>query len=91
MTETTRSEEFTIDGKSVMAKLKELLHQGNIRRITVKNQDGKVYFDLPLTIGVAGAILAPAAAALGAIAALAGELTIAVEKVEAQQETPAES
>jgi hypothetical protein len=91
MTETTRSEEFTIDGKSVMAKLKELLHQGNIRRITVKNQDGQVYFDLPLTIGVAGAILAPAAAALGAIAALAGELTIAVEKVEAQQETPAES
>jgi len=82
VTETTRREEFKIDGKSLMETLEDLLHQGNIRRVTVKNKDGKTFFDIPLTVGVVGAALVPAAAAIGAVAALAAELTIAVEKVE---------
>jgi hypothetical protein len=82
MTEKTRREEFQIDGKRLMEKLEELLHQGNIRRVTVKNKDGKVLVDIPLTVGVVGAALLPVAAAVAAVAALAAELTIAVEKVD---------
>jgi hypothetical protein len=82
VTETTRREEFKIDGKSLMDTLEDLLHQGNIRRVTVRNNKGKTFFDIPLTVGVVGAALVPAAAAIGAVAALAAELTIAVERVE---------
>ena len=88
MNETTRSEEFKIDGKRLMDTLKDLLHQGNIRRVTVKNREGKAVLDIPLTIGVVGAVLAPAAAAIGALAALATELTIAVEKVDESPDSP---
>jgi hypothetical protein len=82
VTETTRAEEFKIDGKRLRETLQDLLHQGNIRRVTVRNNKGKTFLDIPLTVGVVGAALVPAAAAIGAVAALAAELTIAVEKVE---------
>ena len=78
----TRSQEFKVSGDAVVAKLKELLHEGNVRRIIIKNDDGKTLIEIPLTLGVAGALFLPVWAAIGAIAALAANLTIVIEKVE---------
>lgn len=75
-----RTEEFQINGEEVIAKLKEILHEGNIRRITIKNEEGKSLIDIPLTFGVVGALLAPQLAAVGAIAALVTKCTLVVEK-----------
>jgi hypothetical protein len=75
-----RTEEFTIDGEELVAKIKELIHAGNIRRITIKNEDGRVIVDIPLTLGVVGMLIAPQLAALGAIAALVTKCTVIVEK-----------
>jgi hypothetical protein len=75
-----RTEEFRVNGEELIAKIKELIHQGNIRRIIIKDKDGKVLLEFPLTFGVVGAILAPTLAAVGAVAALIGEATIVVEK-----------
>ncbi len=76
-----RTEEFTIRGDAVVAKIKELVHEGNIRRIVIKNEDGQTLIEIPLTLGVAGAVLLPVWAAIGAIAALAVNLTIVIERV----------
>ena len=76
-----RREEFEVSGEKLVAKLKELLRQGNIRRITIKNDDGKTLIEIPLTIGVVGAILLPVWAAIGAIAALVTKCTIVIERV----------
>jgi hypothetical protein len=75
-----RTEEFTINGDEILAKLKELFHEGTIRRITIKNEEGHVLIDIPLTFGVVGAVLAPQLAAVGAIAALVTKCTLVVEK-----------
>jgi hypothetical protein len=75
-----RTEEFRVEGEKVVEKIKELLHEGNIRRVILKDKDGRILIEIPLTIGVVGAILLPVWAAIGAIAALAAELTIVVEK-----------
>ena len=78
----TRTEEFKLHGDEILNKLKELLHQGNIRRIILKDESGKTFMEIPLTVGVVGAIVIPVWAAIGAIAALVSKLTIVVEKVE---------
>jgi hypothetical protein len=75
-----RTQEFTIDGDEVVAKVKELVHEGNIRRITIKNEDGRTMLEVPLTIGLIGAALLPVFAAIGAAAALATRCTIVVER-----------
>jgi hypothetical protein len=75
-----RTEEFQVDGEALIAKIKEIIHEGNIRRITLKNEDGRILMDFPLTFGVVGVLLAPQLAALGAIAALVTRCTIIVEK-----------
>ena len=75
-----RTQEFTIDGDEVVAKVKELIHEGNIRRITIKNEDGRTMLEVPLTIGLIGAALLPVFAAIGAAAALATRCTIVVER-----------
>jgi CBS domain-containing protein len=80
--EKVKTEEFHVSGDALMAKIKELLHEGNIRRITVMNEEGKTMVTIPLTIGVVGALLAPQLAALGAVAALITRGSIVVEKVE---------
>jgi hypothetical protein len=80
--ERVREEQFRVTGDAVVATIKDLLHKGNIRRITLKNEDGKTLFEIPLTVGVVGAILFPVWAAIGAVAALAANLIIVVEKVE---------
>ena len=81
MDEQVRYEEFKVDGDKLIAKIKEILHEGNIRRIIVKNEKDQTLVEIPLTFGVVGALLLPVWAALGAIAALAVNFTIVVEKV----------
>ena len=75
-----RTEEFKVNGEDLLGKIKQLVHEGNIRRIIIKNKDGAVLMELPLTFGVVGALLAPSLAAVGAIAALLTEATVVVEK-----------
>lgn len=82
MDEKTRTEEFKVDGEKIISKIKELLHEGNIRRVIIKDKDGKVLMEIPVTIGVVGVLIAPQLAALGAIAALLTEATVVVEKTE---------
>ena len=82
MDEKTHTEEFRVDGERIIAKIKELLHEGNIRKVIIKDKDGKVLMEIPVTIGVVGVLIAPQLAALGAIAALLTEATIVVEKAE---------
>jgi len=76
------SEEFKVKGEELLGKVKDLVREGNVRRVTIKNSDGKVLVEIPLTVGVVGALLAPPAAAVGAIAALVTECTIEVTRVE---------
>jgi hypothetical protein len=85
MDEKVRYEEFKVDGDKLIAKVKEILHEGNIRRIIVKNDKDQTLVEIPLTMGVVGVLLIPVWAALGAIAALAANFTIVVEKVAAAQ------
>jgi hypothetical protein len=80
--EKTRIEEFSVSGDMLLSKVKELVHSGNIRRIIIKNEEGKPLIDIPLTWGVVGAIVVPQLAAIGAIAAFMTHCTIVVEKVE---------
>jgi hypothetical protein len=77
-----RTEEFKITGDAVISKIKELVHEGNVRRIIIKNEHGQTLIEIPLSLGVVGAILVPVWAAIGAIAALAANLNIVVEKVD---------
>jgi hypothetical protein len=80
--EKVKTEEFQVNGDELIAKIKELVHQGNIRRVIIKNEAGKAVVDIPLTLGVVGALLAPQLAAIGAIAALLSKATIVVEITE---------
>jgi len=82
----TRVEEFELSGDQVVAKVKELLHEGNIRRISLQTEEGKTLIEVPLTVGVAGAtvltLVAPVWAAIGAVAALVADLRVVVEREE---------
>jgi len=78
----SKTEEFKLDGGEIISKIQELIHQGNIRRIIIKNEEGKTLIEIPLIIGLVGAALAPVLAAVGAIGALVAKLTIVVEKTE---------
>lgn len=82
MTNKKATEEFTVNGEELVAKVKALINQGNIRRIIIKDVEGKTLVEFPLTIGVMGAVLAPILAAVGAIAALVTKCTIVVERRE---------
>lgn len=80
MPENFRTEEFKVEGEKLLARIKELIHEGNIRRVIIKDKDGKVMIEFPMTFGVAGVLIAPQLAAIGAIAALLTEATIVVER-----------
>jgi hypothetical protein len=82
MNDKTRTEEFKVDGEKIVAKIKELLHEGNIRRVIIKDKDGKSLLEIPVTFGVVGVLLAPQLAALAAVAAVLTEATVVVEKTE---------
>ncbi len=80
MVKTKKEETFRINGEELLKKVKELIQEGNVRKITIKNKDNETLVVFPLTIGVIGVVLAPVLAAVGAIAALVGECTILVER-----------
>ena len=76
----TKEETFEVSGENLLKKVKELINEGNIRKITIKDKSGKVLVVFPLTVGVVGAVLVPVLAAVGTIAALVTECTISVER-----------
>ena len=76
------TEEFRVEGEKLITKIKELIHEGNIRRISIKDKEGKTVMEIPMTLGVVGILIAPQLAAIGAIAALLTEATVVVEKAE---------
>ena len=82
MTNKKPTEEFTVNGEELLAKIKSLINEGNVRRIIIKDEGGKVLVEFPLTVGVVGALLVPIWAAIGAIAALVTKCTIVVERSE---------
>lgn len=73
-------EHFKVSGSELLKKVKGLIKEGNVRRITIINKEGKEILVLPLTVGVVGAVLLPPLAAVGAVAALVTECTISVER-----------
>lgn len=75
-------ESFSINGEQLLKKVKELIEEGNVRKISIHDKAGKELMSFPLTEGVVGAVLAPVLAAVGAVAALVGECTISVERDE---------
>jgi CBS domain-containing protein len=80
--EKVTTEEYQVDGDTLVHKIKELVAEGNVRRLVIKNEEGKELIEVPLTWGVVGVVLLPVWAAIGAIAALVSDCTIVVEKVE---------
>jgi hypothetical protein len=79
-------EEFKVKGKELLDKIKDVIHEGNIRRIVIKNDEGKTIMELPLTFGVIGAVIAPILAAVGAVAALAADYTVEVYKTDEKKD-----
>lgn len=89
----TRTEEFKISGEELLGKVKQLIKEGNVRRIVIKSKEGKTLIEVPMTIGVVGgvaaALIAPVLAAVGAIAALVTECTLVVEREVTASKKPA--
>jgi hypothetical protein len=79
---TSNKEWFTLNGENLINKIKELINEGNVRKVTIHDKDGKELMSFPLTIGLVGAMFAPVLAAVGAVAALIGECRISVEREE---------
>ncbi len=76
--------EFKINGKDLLAKIEELIKEGNARRIIIKDENGRTYIEIPVTLGVIGVVLAPILAAVAAIAALVSNFTVEVIRLEDQ-------
>ena len=76
------TEEHRVRGDDLVAKVKEIIHEGHVRRIIIKDDEGKTLIEVPLTLGVVGAVLIPVWAAIGAIAALVTKCSIVVERAE---------
>jgi hypothetical protein len=79
-TKTAKRQSFTVRGDELLNKVKEVVKEGNVRKIIIKDKEGRVLIELPLTVGVVGVVLAPVLAAVGAIAALVTECTITIER-----------
>jgi hypothetical protein len=80
MTKAKKTESFQVSGETLLKKVKELIAEGNVRKITIKDKKGKDLVVFPLSVGVVGIVIAPVLAAVGALAALVGECTISVER-----------
>jgi hypothetical protein len=80
MAKAKKQDTFHVKGEELLKKVRELIHEGNIRRIIIKDKENKVLVEFPMTIGVVGIALAPVLAAVGAIAALVTECTVTVER-----------
>jgi uncharacterized membrane protein YvbJ len=76
----TKTEEFKVSSDDLIKTVKKLIHEGNVRSIVIKDEKGKILLDIPVTIGVVGAIIAPWLAALGVIGAMATRCTIVVQR-----------
>jgi hypothetical protein len=76
----TRREEYIVRGEKVVSKIRELLHEGNVRHVVITNEEGKTLIEFPVTVGVAGALLVPVWAAIGALAALVTNCKVEVER-----------
>jgi Flp pilus assembly pilin Flp len=76
------SNEFKVRSEELLSKVKELLHEGNVNRIIIKDESGRTYIEIPVTVGVIGALIAPVLAAVAALAALAGFFTVEVIRKE---------
>ncbi|OGF22936.1 hypothetical protein A2Y83_02135 [Candidatus Falkowbacteria bacterium RBG_13_39_14] len=76
----TTNEEFKVSGDDIVKKVKELIKEGNARRIIIKNEKGETMLEVPLTLGAVGAVIAPVLAAVGALVALLTKCTIVVER-----------
>lgn len=76
----SQREEHQVRGDEVIQKVRELIHEGNVRRIIIRNDEGRTLIEVPLTVGVVGTLLAPVWAAVGAVAALVTHCSIEVEK-----------
>lgn len=72
------SSEFKVKGEDLLRKIREIIEEGNVNRIIIKDDAGKIYLEIPVTLGVIGALIAPVLAAVGALAALAADFTIEV-------------
>ncbi len=83
-------EEFKVKGDELLGRIRELIQEGNVRRVTIRSSEGKTLVEIPLTIGVVGALIAPVAAAIGAIAALVTECTVAITRDDKSDETGTE-
>lgn len=79
-TKKPKTETFKVSGEDLLKKVKQIIHEGNIRQISIEDKTGKTILILPLTIGVVGTVLAPPLAAIGALAALLTECSIKVER-----------
>jgi uncharacterized protein DUF4342 len=77
---TITKESIKVQGEKILSKVKELVKEGNVRKISIHEKDGKELMSFPLSLGVVGAVFAPVLAAVGAMAALIGECTITVER-----------
>jgi len=77
-----RTVEYAVSGDMMLAKIKEIVREGNVRRVSIKDDSGRTLIEIPLTLGVVGVILLPVWAAIGALAALAARYTIVVEKLD---------
>lgn len=93
MSDRTWYEEFTVSGAQLLEKVKELIAEGNVRRVFIKNNEGHTLLEIPLTAGVAitavTAMFAPVLVAVGAIAALLTQVTVGVEREDAGHDNPA--
>jgi hypothetical protein len=79
-------EEFKVKGEELVEKVRQLIHEGNVRRLIIKDEQGKVYLEIPVTVGVLGAIISPMLAAVGAIAAMVANLKIEVIRTDKPEE-----
>jgi hypothetical protein len=81
-----RTEQYRTKGEKLVARVRELVREGNVRRITIRNEDGRPLIEVPLTVGVVGAVLVPTWAALAAIAAIVTDCSIEVERAAASSD-----
>jgi hypothetical protein len=85
--EPDKTNEFKVKGEELLRKVKDIVHEGNVRKIIIKDDKGGTYLEIPLTFGVVGALLAPVLAAVGALAALASNFTLEVVRKESGEDT----
>jgi hypothetical protein len=89
--EPDHANEFRVKGEEMMKKVKDLVHEGNVRKIIIKDEKGVTYLEIPLTFGVVGALFLPVLAAVGALAALASNFAIEVVRRDDTEGAPEEA